>query len=89
MTEFRKDPSAVLDYAWDWTGWLAASETITTAVITTEIGLTKDSQSIAAGVVTAWLSGGTAGENYDVACLITTNQGRVDERTLRIRVTQR
>ena len=86
---FLKDPQAVLDYSFDWTAWLATSETITTHTVTVESGITKDSDSESAGIVTAWLSGGIAGNYYDVACLITTNLGRTDERTIMIAVDDR
>lgn len=84
-----KDPSAVLDYVFDWTGWLATGETIDTHTITVDTGLTKDSSTESGGKVTVWLSGGTAGINYKVACLVTTSAGRTDERTLWIRVVDR
>ena len=84
-----KDPSAVLDYAFDWTGWLAAGETITDHTITADTGITVDSSTEDAGKVTVWLSGGTAGINYKVACLITTTAGRTDERTIWIKVVDR
>lgn len=86
---FIKDPSAVLDYVFDWSDWLATGEVISSHVITVDTGLTKDSDSEASGIVTVWLSGGTAGENYKVACLITTSAGRTDERTIWIKVTNR
>ena len=84
-----KDPSAVLDYVFDWSGWLASGETIDTHTITVDTGLTKDSSTEDDGKVTVWLSGGTAGINYKVACLITTSAGRTDERTIWIKVTDR
>jgi hypothetical protein len=84
-----KDPSAVLDYVFDWTGWLTTGETIDDYTITADTGLTKDSSTEDAGKVTVWLSGGTAGINYKVACLITTTEGRTDERTIWIKVVER
>jgi hypothetical protein len=84
-----KDPSAVLDYVFDWNEWLATGETITDHTITADTGITVDSSSEYAGKVTVWLSGGTAGINYKVACLITTTEGRTDERTIWIKVTNR
>jgi hypothetical protein len=84
-----KDPSAVLDYVFDWTEWLATGETITDHTITADTGITVDSSAESDGKVTVWLSGGTAGINYKVACLITTTAGRKDERTLWIRVVDR
>jgi len=84
-----KDPSAVLDYVFDWTEWLATVETITDYTITADTGITVGSSTEDAGKVTVWLSGGTAGINYKVACLITTTEGRTDERTIWIKVTDR
>ena len=79
---FHKDPDAVLDYQWDWSEWLAVSETITAVVITPDTGLTLDSQSNTNTTVTAWLSGGTVGEGYRVVCSITTSAAREDDRSI-------
>ena len=84
-----KDPSAVLDYVFDWTEWLATGETIDNYTITADTGITVDSWTEDDGKVTVWLSGGTAGINYTVACLITTSAGRTDERTIWIKVSNR
>jgi hypothetical protein len=92
-----KDPSAVLDYMFDWTEWLATGETIAVdsetgeklITITADTGITVDSSTEDAGKVTVWLSGGTAGINYKVACLVTTSAGRTDERTIWIKVVER
>jgi hypothetical protein len=98
--QFTKDPSAILDWAFDWkplthgvsgatSDWLATGETITDYTITADTGLTVDSSTEDAGVVTVWLSGGTVGEWYDIACKITTSAGRTDERTLSIQIQER
>ena len=94
--QYLKDPSAKLDWAYNWndssggkTPWLAAGETITTFVIAADTGIAVDGSSELDGKVTVWLSGGTAGQNYKVACLITTSAGRTDERTIWIKVTDR
>ena len=92
-----KDPSAVLDYEFDWTRWLATGETIAVdsetgeklITITADTGITVDSWTEDDGKVTVWLSGGTAGINYKVACKITTSAGRTDERTIWIKVVER
>ena len=85
-----KDPSAVLDYVFDWKEeWLATGETIDNYTITADTGITVGSSTEDAGKVTVWLSGGTAGINYKVACLITTSAGRTDERTIWIKVVER
>lgn len=84
-----KDPSAVLDWMFDWSDWLASGETIISHTITVDTGITNDSSTEDDGKVTVWLSGGTAGENYKVACLVTTSAGRTDERTIWIKVVER
>lgn len=91
MTEkiIPKDPNAVLDYAFDWTEWLESGETISSHVVTADTGITKDRNSESAGTVTAWLSGGTAGDDYTIACKITTTADRTDERSIVIHCEER
>ena len=86
---FEKDPQAVLDYAFDWGDWLDSGETIASTTITVASGLTKDSDSESDGIVTIWLSGGTAGTSYTVACKIVTSSSRTDERSITIMVINR
>jgi hypothetical protein len=89
MRTWSKDPNAVLDWAFDWSRWLSTDEEVSSAEVEVDEGLTKDSQSNTTDTVTVWLSGGTLGVTYEVTCRITTNQGRTDERTIGIRVTDR
>lgn len=89
MRTWEKDPQATLDWAFDWSKWLAAGEEISSATVTVDSGLTKGSESNTTSKVTIWLSGGTLGVTHLVTCQITTNQGRIDERTIGIRVTNR
>jgi hypothetical protein len=97
-----KDPAATLDYVFDWaprtnarrwarSDWLEAGETIDTATVTAESGLTVDSSGITDTdtSVTAWLSGGTADTDYEVVCQIVTSEGRTDERTITVKVRNR
>lgn len=89
---WTKDPAAKLDWVWDWSAWLAQGETITTQTVTC---LTQDGLTIGpatpgdGGKVTAMISGGTVGVTYAVVCHIVTSDGREDDRTIRIRVTNR
>jgi len=82
---FTKDSAATLDYTFDFTAWLG-TDTIASAVVTTPTGLTEASETNTTTKVTVWLSGGTVGQSYTVTCRITTVAGRVDERSLLIRV---
>jgi hypothetical protein len=84
-----KDPADNLDYSIDWRDQLAladAADTIAGVVWTVPPGLTAGLQIEAGGVATTWLSGGTAGAEYVVACRITTAAGRVIERSARLPV---
>jgi len=86
---FTKDPDANLDYVFDWSSWLETGETISSHTITVDTGLTKGLDSELSGQVVVWLSGGTIGETYQVACEITTSLGRIDERTVEINIQNR
>ena len=87
-----KDPDATLDYAMDWSRWLAAGDSIASAVWVVPTGLTEPSspgQSVTGTRAIVWLSGGTAGETYLIPCQVVTTQGRVEERTLPLKVVDR
>ena len=88
FTKFTKDPQAVLDYVIDWSAWLG-EDTISASEWTVPDGITLDSDSFTDTTATAWLSGGTAGESYDVTNEIVTDGGRTDDRTITIQVKQK
>lgn len=83
---FTKDPIASLDFYWDWSGWLGSNEGIDTLTITADDGLAVTDPSSKDGVATVWISGGSAGSDYAVACTIKTPTGRMDTRRMRIGV---
>lgn len=88
MTSFSKDPQAVLDYAVDWSKWLAVTdgEAISTSVFTVPSGIVKDLESNTTTKGVVWLSGGTVGTDYLVVHRITTNQGRTNDFSFTIKV---
>lgn len=87
---FYKDPDAVLDYAMDWSTWLASGENISTYVVTADSSLiTISTHSISSAVVTAWLSGGHVGQTYTVAVKVVTSGSRTDERSFKVKIKQR
>lgn len=103
MKTYLKDPDETLDYKFDFapstngTGnsdWLGSGETIATKTVSTDSpGLTVVNSTItdSSTSVTVWVSGGTAGNTYKVACKITTNNSpnRIAERTILIKVINR
>ena len=86
-----KDPDAVLDYTVDWSAWLEGSDTIDTFDVDVEPadGLTVDSVLDTDTTITAWISGGDAGEDYVVRFRVTTTGARTDDRSITLLVRQR
>lgn len=89
VADRKKDPDATLDYVWDWNEWLDEGETLTASTFLTTVGLVISDYSHTTKTATVWLSGGTAGQVYQVTNRITTSSGRIDDRSITIRVEER
>jgi len=63
------------DYSIDFTPELETDETIAVLEVTATSGITVDTYSESAGIVTIWLSGGTGGEEYIITCTVETSEG--------------
>lgn len=87
-TKAKLDPDADLDYKFDWSTWLADSETIASHTVVASTGITAYNDSESAGVVTVWVKNATAGFQR-VTCHIVTSAGRKDDRTIRFAVANR
>ena len=80
-----KKPSEALDYDFDFgTRWMPSGDSLpsstSTSLVTAETGITLGTKSHpGSNVVKIYLSGGTAGTDYRVTCVITTAQGRIKE----------
>jgi len=91
----EKDPYSVLDYSLDWTNWMPTGDTISGITITAETisgdaaPLTIDSSTNTNYIATANISGGTAGNIYNVEYKIITTNGLRDSRNFRIKVVER
>ncbi len=89
MNTHVKDPNSVLDFSLDWSVWLQDSETITTSVWLPDEGITTATPSVVGERTVVWLSGGEVGQTYRVTNRITTSAGRIDDRTLLVRIRER
>jgi hypothetical protein len=94
--QYLKDPDAVLDYAIDWSvGYLMSTEQITVSSwFILPQGAVNDlaidtMPPVVSGVVTVFVRGGIAGKSYQLTNRITTDQGRIDERSITIRVEEK
>lgn len=91
-----KDPSAKLDYSFDWQDWLVDGDPIVTSEWRVEgvsfpgsSHLVVDASDHTESMTRAFLSGGVAGTFYRVVNRVATLQGRVDERSLTVVVENR
>jgi hypothetical protein len=87
VSTFRHDPDAQLDYRFDWSDWLAEGETISTRQVVVDGTATVDPVTDDGSTVTAWVS--DAEGPVRLTCRITTNQGRTDDRSIRLIVSDR
>lgn len=92
MSYYLKDPQSRVDYAIEWTGYVdgqvvAASEW---AVDPAEPGgIAVDAAGHDLTRAAATLSGGVPGHVYQVTNRVTLSDGRIDERSIVLRVEQR
>lgn len=90
MDKFTKDPSAVLDYIFDWSRWLEPNDAIASATFAVDdSSLVVHSSAHDIQTATVWLTGGTMWETYKVTCSIETTQGRTDQRSMLITLKDR
>ena len=87
---YSKDPDAILDYWLDWSEWLSSGDGIeASSWFSSPTGLTIFDASFGTAFALAWISGGTDGVDYLVTNRITTEDGRVEDRTFQLAVVQR
>lgn len=90
LAEFLKDPDATLDYSIDWSAWLVTGESLITSVwALSSTDLTKTLEVNTATRGTVWVSGGLPGESYTLTNHITTDGGRIDDRSIVLLMRQR
>lgn len=86
----EKDPDAVLDYSFDFGPWLTPlSDAIQSAVFILDSPLVNETEAVAATTAVVWVSGGVAGQTHRVTCRITTVAGRIDDRSVFLKIRER
>lgn len=87
LNTFIKQPADRLDYDFDYSVFLAAADSIETAVFTVEpAGLTIDTSLVEPTFTKVWLQGGVVGNTYKVSCTITSAHGRVKQDEIKLRI---
>jgi hypothetical protein len=91
----RKRSDDQLDYDVDFSRWLSAGDSITSAVaiaapldVTNPSELTVNSVQVFGMVVKVWLAAGIAGNSYQIQVTATTAQGRVKDVTFNLRIVE-
>lgn len=86
---FRKRPDDQLDYDVKFERWLSEGDTITDATAVADpVGVTIDRVEVFGDVVKVWISGGEVGASHSINVTVTTDQGRVKEVTLNLRIVE-
>lgn len=80
--EIVHTPSAVLDYSFDWTGWLQTNEAVTSSTWTINPTLTLTNPTLIGAIATTFVSGGVMNSSYTLTNTVNTSQGRTDSRTM-------
>lgn len=84
-----KDPDEVLDYGLDLVDWLPDGDSIDSDVWTPDNGITKESEMTNGTQTAIMVSGGTVGTTYALKGVVTTAEGRVLVRRIRVYVQER
>lgn len=96
-----KDPNATLDYTIDWQaeGWMPPADQILSLVVIVQAPLVLTSSEFVSTPLTtppvhktvAWVSGALAalGQKLSITHRITTAQGRIDDRTVYVKIQER
>ena len=89
MPVYDKDPNSTLDYLVNWSTWLQVGEVITDHEVVKQGSIVIDSSTNDDTTVTVWISGGQIGEYTQVTTRVSTNQGRIEDKTFRLVVKER
>lgn len=88
-TQYKeKDPDTRTYFVLDWVDDVREGETLSATTWYVPAGITKISEALNGTVSTVWLSGGTAGQNYECVCRAVYDNSRTEDWTLVVQVKQ-
>ena len=88
IATFSKDPSAILDFAIDWSQWLG-DDSIILSSWSIPNGIGQSTSLFSKTLAIIWLVGGSAGQSYGIVNHIASLGGREEDRTIKINVVER
>lgn len=83
----KQDKDAFLDYSIDWSDWLVAGDSISSSTWATDPDLTLNSAMLVGTKASVWVQGGVVNKWYAVTNTVVSAQGRRDQRTIRLFIT--
>lgn len=92
MSFYLKDPQSRVDYAIDWSGYLDGQVVAASAWSVTPVepgGIALDETSFDLDRTAVTLAGGMAGHVYSITNQVTLSDGRIDQRSVTLRVEER
>ena len=81
-----KDAAATLDFGLDWSARLVEADVIEGSTFELPRGLVAVRASHAAKVTAVWISGGSAGESYEVFNRVKTSRGLEIEQAVKLKI---
>lgn len=81
-----KDPDEVRQFTIGWTNDLVSGDTISSSSFAADSGITVDSETNTTLTASVTLSGGTAGEVYNIVNTVITAGGETLEKTIQIEI---
>ena len=87
----KKDPNEKLDFSLDWRveNRIPVGDVIVASLWIAPPGVSVVSESFSDTVTTIWLTGGTIGETYDFLNRVTTEAGRILDKTVRLKIKEK
>jgi len=92
MDLITADVDRNLDYGFDWSAWLPqlpVPDIIVGSQWILPADLTLTGESFDDTTTTVWISGGLVNQTYTITNRITTNDGRIDDRSFLMRMAER
>jgi hypothetical protein len=83
---FEQAPASILDYGFDWDGFLDEGEIIVDSVLAADPPIEITNVTVTETLVIFHAGGGSDGRKYRITNTVTTNRGRRDKDGIELRV---
>jgi len=85
-----KDPNAKLDYKISWAQWLPQGDAIAASTwVNVTAGITTSAAAFTDTATSIWIEDGTVDTIYSLTNRVTTDAGRIDDRTFTVLIQEK